>query len=175
MKKLIVCISLVLVLATAIVAVSVTMNPSDNKDVDPAGIANAKEYLSTMLNAKPEATGADYTLPAKLKNTQGDYTVEWTLTVISGPAEGIILGAIDEKTGTISIDVDEFSPEEIVYTITGTIIDAAGNKETLEQIGEMLSITIAKFPLSKLTPMKNTSLAVSLVAKKKYSPLRVTL
>ncbi len=130
MKKLVLCIALILVFATAICAVSVTLNPTDKKDPnDVTGLNNAKEYLSTMLKNASLSTGADFTRPAVLKNKEGSYTVEWKLTVTSGPAEGITLGAIEN--GLLSIDVDEFSPEEIVYTLTATIIDENGNTETL--------------------------------------------
>lgn len=130
MKKLVLCIALILVFATAICAVSVTLNPTDKKDPnDVTGLNNAKEYLSTMLKNASLSTGADFTRPAVLKNTEGSYTVEWKLTVTSGPAEGITLGAVEN--GLLSIDVDEFSPEEIVYTLTATITDENGNTETL--------------------------------------------
>ena len=130
MKKLVLCIALILVFATAICAVSVNLNPTDKKDPnDVTGLNNAKEYLSTMLNNASLSTGADFTRPAVLKNKEGSYTVEWKLTVTSGPAEGISLGAIEN--GLLSINVDEFSPEEIVYTLTATITDENGNTETL--------------------------------------------
>lgn len=128
MKKILVSVLVLVMCLTAFVA----CNPTDDNTPDTpdlTGLNAAKEYLQTMLNSESTVTGADFTRPATLRNQHGDYTVTWTLDVTSGPAESIVLG--DVVDALQKFNVDEFSSEEVIYTLTATITDANGNTATL--------------------------------------------
>ena len=123
MKKLIVCIAVLLALCTAICCVSVACTPEE--ETDYTGLNNAREYLQTMLKNEATVTGKDFTRPAVLRNEYGTYTVTWTITVTSGSASDVTLS--EPVNGLVTINVDEFASAEVVYTLTAVISDAEGN------------------------------------------------
>ena len=123
MKKLIVCIAVLLALCTAICCVSVACTPEE--ETDYTGLNAAREYLQTMLKNEGTVTGADFTRPAVLRNEHGTYTVTWTITVTSGSASDVTLS--EPVNGLVTINVDEFASAEVVYTLTAVISDAEGN------------------------------------------------
>ena len=143
MKKLTVCVAVLLALCTAICCVSVGCNKNEP---DLTGITAAKEYLSGQLRDAATVTNADFTRPAALRNEHGSYTVAWTVSVTSGDANGVKVG--DAVNGIVTIDVDSFATAEIVYTLTATITDAEGNTETLtfnHKVEKFNAITVAEF------------------------------
>ncbi len=123
MKKLIVCIAVLLALCTAICCVSVACTPEEEPDL--TGLNAAREYLQTMLQNEGTVTGGDFTRPAVLRNEHGTYIVTWTLTVTSGSADDVTLS--EPANGLVTINVDEFASAEVVYTLTAVISDAEGN------------------------------------------------
>jgi|GEM_PF-6905582 len=143
MKKLSVCVAVLLALCTVICCVAVGCTP---EEPDLTGITAAKEYLFGQLRNAETTTNADFTRPAALRNEHGTYTVAWTVNVTSGPANGVKVG--EAVNGIVTIDIDSFTTEAIVYTLTATITDAAGNTETLtfnHKVDKFNAITVAEF------------------------------
>ena len=143
MKKLSVCVAVLLALCTVICCVAVGCTP---EEPDLTGITAAKEYLFGQLRNAETTTNADFTRPAALRNEHGTYTVAWTVNVTSGPANGVKVG--EAVNGIVTIDIDSFTTEDIVYTLTATITDAAGNTETLtfnHKVDKFNAITVAEF------------------------------
>ena len=141
MKKLIVCVSVLLICVTAICA----FVACNEREPDLTGLNMAKDYLSAQLKDAPVDTNADFERPTALRNEHGSYTVAWTISVTSGDANGVKLGA--EGTGVITIDVDEMTTADIVYTLTATISDAEGNTVTLtfnHKVPKLNKVTVAE-------------------------------
>ncbi len=141
MKKLIVCVSVLLICVTAICA----FVACNEREPDLTGLNMAKDYLSAQLKDAPVDTNADFERPTALRNEHGSYTVAWTISVTSGDANGVKLGA--EGTGVITINVDELATADIVYTLTATISDAEGNTATLtfnHKVPKLNKVTVAE-------------------------------
>ena len=141
MKKLIVCVSVLLICVTAICA----FVACNEREPDLTGLNMAKDYLSAQLKDAPVDTNADFERPTALRNEHGSYTVAWTISVTSGDANGVKLGA--EGTGVVTIDVDEMTTADIVYTLTATISDAEGNTVTLtfnHKVPKLNKVTVAE-------------------------------
>lgn len=119
MKKILVCALVLVLCITAFVA----CNPTTNE-----GLESAKEYLQTMYEKAAVETGKDFTRPAIVKIGDTTYDVEWTVSITSGPKTVTVS---EPKNSMVTIGVDEFSAEEIVYTLTATIKDSKGNSTTL--------------------------------------------
>ena len=142
MKKLILCVSVLLICVTAICAF-VACTP---EEPDLTGLNMAKDYLSAQLQNAATDTSADFTRPAALRNEHGTYTVTWTVSVTSGSADAVKVG--DAVNGVVTIDVDSFTTSDVTYTLTATIADANGNTATLtfnHKVPEFKSLTVAEF------------------------------
>ena len=119
MKKILVCALVLVLCITALVA----CNPNADE-----GLASAKEYLQTMYEKAAVETGKDFTRPAIVKIGDTTYDVEWTVSITSGPKT---ITVSEPVKSMVTIGIDEFSAEEIVYTLTATIKDSKGNSTTL--------------------------------------------
>ena len=119
MKKILVCALVLVLCITAFVA----CNPTTNE-----GLESAKEYLQTMYEKAAVETGKDFTRPAIVKIGDTTYDVEWTVSITSGPNT---ITVSEPVKSMVTIGIDEFSAEEIVYTLTATIKDSKGNSTTL--------------------------------------------
>ena len=119
MKKILVCALVLVLCITALVA----CNPNADE-----GLASAKEYLQTMYEKAAVETGKDFTRPAIVKIGDTTYDVEWTVSVTSGPKTVTVS---EPKNSMVTVGIDEFSAEEIVYTLTATIKDSKGKSTTL--------------------------------------------
>ena len=119
MKKILVCALVLVLCITALVA----CNPNADE-----GLASAKEYLQTMYEKAAVETGKDFTRPAIVKIGDTTYDVEWTVSITSGPNT---ITVSEPVKSMVTIGIDEFSAEEIVYTLTATIKDSKGNSTTL--------------------------------------------
>ena len=119
MKKILVCALVLVLCITAFVA----CNPTTNE-----GLESAKEYLQTMYEKAAVETGKDFTRPAIVKIGDTTYDVEWTVSITSGPKT---ITVSEPVKSMVTIGIDEFSAEEIVYTLTATIKDSKGNSTTL--------------------------------------------
>ncbi|MBR3684657.1 MAG: hypothetical protein IKL86_00055 [Clostridia bacterium] len=118
-----------LIVLALILALCISVFAACTPEQDTTGLDLAKEYLETQLRDAATVTGADFTRAAVLKNAHGTYTVTWTLEITSGPTTGVSLGEV--TNGIQQINVDEFSSAEVVYVLTATISDDAGNTHTL--------------------------------------------
>ena len=85
------------------------------KGEDP-GLAEAGDYLFALYNKDPKATPADYDVVGMIKVGEKTYTVEWSVNVTEG-----VTVKTSEKTGFVTIDVNEKTTEVISYTLTATI------------------------------------------------------
>ena len=116
MKKIISCVILLALCVAAFAACS----PAETKD----GLTSAKDFLYTMYKDKAEATPSDFERVSVLSVDGVSYTVEWTAEVSSGSADGVKIVANDSGK-TVTVDVDEKAPEEIVYVLKAIVKDAA--------------------------------------------------
>ena len=114
MKKLIALITLLVLCCTACVALAET----------DADLVAARSYLRAMYKDSPETTSVDYQLVAVVNIGGVEYPVAWT---VDTDAVKIIVN--DNKT--VTIDVNEKSPVEVVYVLTATITNAAGETQTV--------------------------------------------
>lgn len=119
MKKILVCALVLVLCITAFVACNNTTNE---------GLESAKEYLQTMYKDAAVETGKDYTRPAIVKIGETTYDVEWSVEIKSGPNTVSVSEAVNSM---VTINLDEFSAEEVVYTLTATIKDSKGKSVTL--------------------------------------------
>ena len=141
MKKFIVCVSVLLICVTAICA----FVACNEREEDNAGLAAAKEYLSTLYRDAATETPADFTRASALRNENGTYTVTWTANVTSGTQTVTI---VDNGDGTVTIniqEVDESVEVDTIYTLTATITDEAGNTDTLTYNYKIPKFKVATF------------------------------
>lgn len=127
MKKILVCVLVLVMCITAFVA----CNPTDGSTPDLSGLNSAKAYLQNQYREAATNTLADFVRLATLKVGTASFTVEWTASVTSGPQTVTV---VDNGDGTVTIDiqeVDETVTEDTLYTLTATITDANGNTTTL--------------------------------------------
>lgn len=127
MKKILVCVLVLVMCITAFVA----CNPTDGSTPDLSGLNSAKAYLQNQYREAATNTLADFERLATLKVGTASFTVEWTASVTSGPQTVTV---VDNGDGTVTIDieeVDETVTEDTLYTLTATITDANGNTTTL--------------------------------------------
>ena len=92
--------------------------------VDASNLKAAKEYLFTMYKNAPETTAADYTVVGVVVIGTDHFDIQWT-----ADTDTIQFVYTDDKM--VTVDVDEENPEEVQYTLTATLQDAAGNTESV--------------------------------------------
>ena len=121
MKKLLAGI-LVLAMCVAMFA-GCSANPTPT---EPAvdGLATAKEYLFTMYKDGNEVTPADYIVVGIVSIGDTIYNVEWT-------SDSDTIKFVRGDNNMVTVDLDEKNPEEVSYTLTATLSDAAGKTETV--------------------------------------------
>lgn len=90
-------------------------------DADPA-LKSARSYLNMMYKNSPETTLTDYEVVSKVVIGEASFPIEWT---VDTDAVKIIPGDLT------TIDVDEQNPEEVVYTLTATMKNEAGESVSL--------------------------------------------
>ncbi len=113
MKKL---LALLLMLALGLTCCAV----AETADED---LAAAKTYLFFMYKDAPETTMVDYDVTGVVNIGGIEFPVTWT-------ADHESVKIVPSEDGkTVTIDVDEKNPEEVIYKLTGTVANAAG--ETL--------------------------------------------
>lgn len=103
-----------------------TVNPdgTDNQDNAVSDLTAAKNYLNMMYKDSIEATPSDYKVVGAVNIGGVLFNVDWTVD-----HESVKIVPGDDKM--VTIDVDEKNPEEVTYTLTATISDDKGGKETL--------------------------------------------
>ncbi len=116
MKKGIRVLSLALIFLMLVVScASTTVENADKSEVE-----KAKSYVFSMYNEGREstATASDYKVVGVVTISGVTYTVNWSVDV----EEGVTL--IPSEDGkTVTVDVDEKTPERIDYTLTATVTD----------------------------------------------------
>ncbi len=107
-------------------APTTTVNPdgTDNQDNAANDLIAAKNYLNMMYKDSIEATPSDYKVVGAINIGGVLFNVDWTVD-----HESVKIVPGDDKM--VTIDVDEKNPEEVTYTLTATISDGKGSKETL--------------------------------------------
>ena len=135
MKKIII-LFLALVLAVSVFAGCTTTGNGDGSgttanpgDATPT-IQEAKTYLRAMYKDNAEITPDDYTVVNAVRIGETEFTVEWSVNVISGSAEDVKL-VVDEENMQTKVDVNTDAAEDTVYELKATIKDANGNTEEL--------------------------------------------
>ena len=114
MKRL---VSFLLVLALCATALA-SCGGGDDTDA----LKKASEFLfSKYKNISVTATDYDLVNSVTIDNVK--YTVEWTVDVKSGSADGVKVVPGD---GVVTIDVDEKAVSQIDYALKGTVKDADG-------------------------------------------------
>ena len=115
MKKVLICVlALVICLSTVFAIVGC----NDKKPSEQ--LTAAKDYLDAMYKGQSAVTTADYTVVGSVLKDGVTYDVAWTVNVTSGPKDGVKL-VPDGKL--VKVDVDEYCPQEIKYTLTAEIKD----------------------------------------------------
>ena len=104
---------------------TVTSGNTDTTEDAAANLTAAKKYLFAMYKDKQGTTASDYERVAVLTINGTKYDVVWTTN--APDAVSVIAG---DKFATI--DVNEKSPVDVAYVLTGTITAADGATETVE-------------------------------------------
>ncbi|MBQ6950813.1 MAG: hypothetical protein IJN44_04890 [Clostridia bacterium] len=120
MKKFLAVVAvLVLCLTACTCFAEATANPE---------LASAKAYIYQLYKNPTrkdiKVTMTDYDLLGKVTVDGVEYSVEWTVD-----SDSVKISANDD--GSVHVDVNEKSPVELLYTITATVKDGAGNAETV--------------------------------------------
>ncbi len=91
-------------------------------------LTSAKAYIYQLYKNPTrtdiKSTPADFDVLGVVPVDGVNYTVEWATDTEA-------VKVIAKEDGTVTIDVDEASTSEIIYTLTATVKDEAGNAETV--------------------------------------------
>ena len=89
---------------------------SETTDED---LAAAKTYLFMMYKDLPETTMSDYEVVGVINIGGIEFPITWT-------ADSDTIKIVPQDNKMVTIDVDEKNPEEVTYTLTATLSNAAG-------------------------------------------------
>ncbi|MBR6808735.1 MAG: hypothetical protein IKM64_00530 [Clostridia bacterium] len=93
-----------------------------------ADLTSAKAYIYQMYKNPTrtdiKSTPADFDVIGTVPVDGVNYKVEWTTDTEA-------VKVVAKEDGTVTIDVDEASTSEIIYNLTATVKDEAGNAETV--------------------------------------------
>ncbi|MDD6798991.1 MAG: hypothetical protein PUE85_01010 [Firmicutes bacterium] len=120
MKRLITC---VLIAALCLTCFAACNNNESN------GLTRARDYLFSMYKDAAEITASDFQRVNKVTIDGTVYDIEWTAEITSGPEDGV---KIVNEENTVTVDVNEKTSEEIVYTLKASVKDASGKTEELK-------------------------------------------
>ncbi len=81
----------------------------------------ARNYLYMMYQGMPETTMTDYDVVGVVNINGIEYAITWT-------TDSETVKVIDNGDKTVTIDVDEKNPEEVTYTLTGTVTDGTESR-----------------------------------------------
>ena len=82
-------------------------------------LAAAKTYLFMMYKDLPETTMSDYEVVGVINIGGIEFPITWT-------ADSDTIKIVPQDNKMVTIDVDEKNPEEVTYTLTATLSNAAG-------------------------------------------------
>lgn len=121
MKKVLVCILVLVLCLTAFVA-------CDPKEQGPSAEISAAKQTLDVKYKDTEVTPADYEVMSKVVAKGKTYDVEWTIAIVSGAAGSVVI-AESATAGMVKVDIVPERPEtDIVYDLTARIY---GNGEEL--------------------------------------------
>lgn len=132
MKKLIAYILLVtlcLGLFAGCAEKPVETNPTENSD-----LSNARAYVYNMYKgsgSKDEAQvlTKDFEVVSAVPVAGVAYNIAWTVEVTAGSADDVAV--VDGTNGAKKIDINEKPEQQLDFTLTATVSDANGNKESV--------------------------------------------
>ena len=126
MKRL---ISIIMILAMCVAAFAACTTPETPEVIEDQGsITDAKNYLFTMYKDKTGKVLRDQEFVAVVISGALTFDIDWTVSVTAGSAEDV---AIVKDGKFISVDINEKPAEKLEYTLTATLTDAEGNKESV--------------------------------------------
>lgn len=82
-------------------------------------LAAAKTYLFMMYKDLPETTMSDYEVVGVINIGGIEFPIMWT-------SDSDTIKIVPQDNKMVTIDVDEKNPEEVTYTLTATLSNAAG-------------------------------------------------
>ncbi len=88
-------------------------------ETEDPNLAAAKNFLFMMYNSTLQAAAGDYELTSVANIAGNAYTVTWTTD-----SDTIVI--TDNGDNTVTVDVDTNNPEDLPYTLTGTIASESG-------------------------------------------------
>ena len=104
------------------------MAPVMAEEAGNPDLSAAKSYLNLMYKSakrgEPTTTAADYQVIGVFPVNGVEYVIEWT-------TDSDTIKVVVGEDKMVTIDVDENNPEEVLYKLTATVKDAAGNVETI--------------------------------------------
>lgn len=116
----------IIYLSVALMCLSVFFGCSTSEATVDAGLQNAKNYLFAMYKDKAVVTASDYTVVDTVMISGVSYPVVW-----SSDVEEKTVSFVSNSNHMVTVDVDEKSPVDVDYTLTGTISDDRGNTLTV--------------------------------------------
>ena len=116
----------IIYLSVALMCLSVFFGCSTSEATVDAGLQNAKNYLFAMYKDKAVVTASDYTVVDTVMISGVSYPVAW-----SSDVEEKSVSFVSNSNHMVTVDVDEKSPVDVDYTLTGTISDDRGNTLTV--------------------------------------------
>ena len=102
--------------------------PAVAEEAGNPDLSAAKSYLNLMYKSpkrgEPTTTAADYQVIGVFPVNGVEYVIEWT-------TDSDTIKVVVGEDKLVTIDVDENNPQEVLYKLTATVKDAAGNVETI--------------------------------------------
>ncbi len=100
------------------IALTLTCAFAETAEVDE-DLAAAKTFLFFMYKDAPETTMSDYSVVGVVNIGGIEFPITWS-------ADSETIKFIDNGDKTVTVDVDEKNPEELVYTLTATLTNDKG-------------------------------------------------
>ena len=150
MKKLIAFL-LAMIMCLSLVACGNQDSGNDQQAENPA-LSDAIAYVKTVYKKAATQTPKDFERIGTVPVGDEKFEVVWTADVSED-----LVKIVKNENGTVTIDVNEESKEEVSYTLTATITDASGKSES----ASFSHVLPAKIDSSSMTPAQIVDLAYS--------------
>ena len=103
-----------------------TVPPTDPEPTEPVPVnTESMDFLKLLYEDTHTVTPVDYTLVDVIVVNDSIYKIVWT-----ADAPEDIVKIIPNEDGTVTVDVNEFYPEEVQYVLTASIATAEGYRLT---------------------------------------------
>lgn len=108
--------------------------PAETTPTENSDLSNARAYIFNMYKgsgSKDEAQvlTKDFEVVSAVPVGGVSYSITWTVEVTAGAAEDVAI--VDGNNGAKKVDINEKPEEQLDFTLTATVSDAAGNKESV--------------------------------------------